>query len=118
MVVRITGVGPEAENGLLTPLSRRSSADGGIDAAFSNRHAGDQDSAENEILMTQLKAEDLESILKLKRKQEGLINPEFGGGLTRNPLLDIPTYEEVISGIELKIELKIRIESSLSLSPS
>ena len=57
--------------------------------------AGDEDDIERDVLLHQLKAEDLESILKLKRTQKGLINPEFGGGLSKNPALDIPSYEEV-----------------------
>ena len=39
-----------------------------------------------------MKAEDLQSILNLKKKQEGLIDPEFGA---RHRAFDIPNFDEV-----------------------
>ena len=41
-----------------------------------------------------MKAEDLQSILNLKKKQEGLIDPEFGA---RHRAFDIPNFDEVIN---------------------
>ena len=48
-----------------------------------------------------MKAEDLQSILNLKKKQEGLIDPEFGA---RHRAFDIPNFDEVSTVLLLLIQ--------------
>ena len=60
----------------------------------------EQNEAEREIL-AKMKAEDLQSILNLKKKQEGLIDPEFGA---RHRAFDIPNFDEVSTVLLLLIQ--------------
>ena len=66
----------------------------------------EQNEAEREIL-AKMKAEDLQSILNLKKKQEGLIDPEFGA---RHRAFDIPNFDEVsVLCILIVIQIKYKL---------